>query len=145
MSRYPAPTREHHDDFCVAEKWMLVRGSAGKPVRHHRTYELTLGSGSVLRTRISKPIDRSTYGPSMWSHILRDQLSVSADEFWACVDRGVLPARGVVEASAEMLPLHLMNELVTRAGLQPDAAILLTRAEALERLRQYWMDEGSGR
>lgn len=141
MSRRPAPTREHHDDFCVTEKWQLVRGSTGRPVTHHRTYELPLDSGAVLRTRISKPIDRSTYGPSMWSHILRDQLVATADEFWACVTEGQLPPRGVVQPVSTALPLHLVNELVTRLGMLPDKAIALTKEQALESLRQYWMQD----
>ena len=37
-------------------------------------YELTLPDGRVLLTRISHPVNRETYGPSIWSHILREQL-----------------------------------------------------------------------
>lgn len=60
-----------YNDFCTAERWHLVRGAAGKPVTHHRTYELTLWDGRVLRTRISKPVDASTYGASMFRRDLR--------------------------------------------------------------------------
>lgn len=145
MSRRPAPTREHHDDFCVAEKWTLVRGSTGKPVKHHRTYELPLSSGAVLRTRISKPVDRSTYGPSIWAHILRDQLVVTSEEFSACAADGILPARGAPQPAPASLPLHLVNELVTRLEMTPDEAVTQTKEQALEALRQYWMQDDSGR
>ena len=54
MSKHPAPDRERHDDFCVIENWELVHGSTGKPVQHHRTYELAIPSGDILRTRIQQ-------------------------------------------------------------------------------------------
>lgn len=60
----------------------------------HVTYELTLHDGRILRTRISHPVDRTTYGAGMWSHILRDQLDVSEGEFRDCVLEGRVPARG---------------------------------------------------
>ena len=49
-------------------------------MKHHRTYELSLWDTRVLRARESKPVDKTTYQPSMWSHILRQQLEVTADE-----------------------------------------------------------------
>lgn len=109
----PAPSREHHDTFCSTEHWQLVRGATGQPVRHHRTYELTLWDARVLRTRISKPVDRSTYRPRMWTHILREQLVVDAPAFWACVQDGTLPDRGapVRQAPANALPLYLVRAL----------------------------------
>jgi hypothetical protein len=109
----PAPTREHHDTFCVTEGWTLVRGATGQPVAHHRTYELGLWDGRVLRTRISRPVNGSNYGKSVWSHILREQLEVTADQFWACVIESVLPDRGApAPARADAaLPLYLVVEL----------------------------------
>ncbi|NQW90945.1 hypothetical protein EDF31_102294 [Curtobacterium sp. PhB142] len=111
--RHPAPNREHHDTFCTTERWTLVRGATGQPVRHHRTYELVLWDARVLRTRISKPVDRSTYGARMWAHVLRHQLQVDAPAFWRCVDDGTLPDRGspVHPAPANALPLYLVRAL----------------------------------
>jgi hypothetical protein len=111
--RPPAATREHHDTFCESEGWTLVRGATGRPVRHHRTYELTLWDRRILRTRISKPVDGSTYSRSMWAHILREQLEVSADDFWACVRRGLLPDRGapIRAVPANAVPLYLVRAL----------------------------------
>ena len=86
-----APTRQDHERFCATEGWTLVRDV---------TYELGLPDGGVLRTRISHPPDRSAYGPSLWSHVLRDQLDVSEQEFWACVRDGTRPARGVPDPAA---------------------------------------------
>lgn len=140
MSKFPAPDRERHDDFCVIESWELVRGAAGKPVRHHRTYELVLASGDILRTRISKPVDRTTYAPSMWSAILRDQLRVTSTEFWDCVLHRRLPDRGgaLAVSNPAALPLHVLGELIDRLGMSPEDAIRLTRAEALSRIAEHW-------
>lgn len=142
MSKYPAPDRERHDDFCVIEKWELVHGSTGKPVQHHRTYELVIPSGEILRTRISKPVDRTTYSASMWSAILRDQLKVTNDEFWDCVQNNLLPNRGgeVAESNPKALPLHLLSELIDRVGMKAEDAIELSLEQALERLNKYWTD-----
>lgn len=135
MSKHPAATREHHDDFCVTEKWELVRGATGKPVKHHRTYELALWDGRILRTRISKPVNSSAYGKDMWSHILREQLCVSAVEFWGCVTDAALPDRGTPapRVAGESLPLYLVKEL-TRHGVSASEFDGLTPAQAQELL-----------
>jgi hypothetical protein len=140
LSKHPAPDRERHDNFCVIEHWEIVHGSTGKPVKHHRTYELVIPSGEILRTRISQPVDRTTYSASMWSAILRDQLRVTNDEFWDCVQNKVLPDRGgsPTVSNPKALPLHLLNELIERVGLTPDEAIKLTLEEALQRMNEYW-------
>lgn len=128
--RRPA-TREDHDDFCTIEGWLLVRGAAGKPVRHHRTYELSLWDGRVLRTRISRPVDRTEYAPSMWAHILREHLEVAADVFWACVTDRLLPERGapatVVPRAA--VPLYLVRAL-SQLGVADDEIFALDAAQA---------------
>lgn len=124
------------------EGWEIVHGSTGKPVQHHRTYELVIASGEILRTRISKPIDRTTYSASMWAAILRDQLKVTNDEFWDCVQNKVLPDRGGAPSAPnpKALPLHLLNELIERVGMAPEDAIALTLEEALQRMNEYWTD-----
>jgi hypothetical protein len=140
LNKHPAPDRERHDDFCVTEGWEIVHGSTGKPVQYHRTYELVIPSGDILRTRISKPVDRTTYSASMWSAILRDQLKVTNDEFWNCVQNKVLPDRGgtPLASNPKALPLHLLNELIERVGMSPDEAIKLTLEQALARMNEYW-------
>jgi hypothetical protein len=142
LSKFPAPDRERHDDFCVIERWELVHGSTGKPVKHHRTYELVIPSGDILRTRISKPVDRTTYSSSMWSAILRDQLKITAKEFWECVYEKVLPDRGGAarESNPKALPLHILSELIDRLGMAPEAAIRLSLEEAVTRIAQFWAD-----
>lgn len=84
---WPQPSRKDHDAFCRHEEWERVRDAVGRKGTHHVTYELNLPDGRVLRTRVSRPVDRSDYGPNLWGHILRDQLEVDEATFWACALR----------------------------------------------------------
>ena len=138
MSKHPRATREDHDDFCTTEGWALVRGATGKPVAHHRTYELTLPDGRILRTRISRPVDRTQYRDSTWSHILRTQLQVTTDEFWDCVNDKMLPQRSRPAAPPrKSLPLYLVDGL-SRHGVPAQEISAMTEDEAKERLHQIW-------
>src|SRR5690606_35156640 len=117
------PTRKHHEKFCLAEGWTLVTDARGRAVGHHTTYKLVTPTGDVLRTRISHPANRTTCAPAMWSHILRDQLRVTADEFWSCLLEGTLPDRGAPVVPDAALPLHLVTRLVRELSLsRPEVA-----------------------
>jgi hypothetical protein len=139
---WPQPTRQFHEKFCQIEGWTSVRDARGRTGTHHVTYELCLRDGRILRTRISHPVDRTTYGPSIWGHILRDQLHVTDAEFWRCVQEGVKPDRGEPEVPAEALPAELVYLLISRVGLDEAAVAAMTRDEAVARLNRYWA-EGS--
>lgn len=142
--KHPPATREDHDDFCVTEQWELVRGASGQPVKHHRTYELSLPDRRILRTRISKPINTSTYGASLWGHILRDQLEVTADVFWACVNDDVLPDRGdsISAPPADAIPLGVLTQL-KRIGVSDDELAAMTKDEAIAKLDEHWAAGGA--
>jgi hypothetical protein len=120
----------------MTEGWVQVcntRSSTG----HHVTYELALNDGRVLRTRISHPPGRQTYGPSLWAHILRDQLGIAEEEFWACVESGVQPQRGTPEPRAEAIPAGLIHQLLAHGV--PEAEIrTMTPAEAIQRMSDIW-------
>jgi hypothetical protein len=139
---WPQPTRQFHEKFCQIEGWSPVRDARGRAGTHHVTYELGLRDGRILRTRISHPVDRTTYGPAIWGHILRDQLQVTDTEFWQCVQEGVKPNRGEPEAPAEALPAELVYLLISRVGLEEAAVAAMTRDEAVARMNRYWA-EGS--
>lgn len=134
------PTRDDHDRFCVVEGWSEVRNVRGKPVRHHKTYELTLPGGAVLRTRISRPVNRTTYGPAMLRHILTEQLHVSQEEFWACVDDGQPPRRGAPDLPEQdaSIPASLVYQLLHDVGLSEEEITRLTRAEAIATMQAHW-------
>jgi hypothetical protein len=117
-----------------------VRDARGRTGTHHVTYELGLPDGRILRTRISHPVDRSGYGASLWAHVLRDQLQVSAAEFWNCVKDGLKPDRGLPQPPSEVLPAELVHLLITRVGLSEVEVKELSRAEAVARLQAFWTD-----
>jgi hypothetical protein len=142
---WPAPSRADHQQFCDNEGWSPVRNARGGTGSHHENYELLLSDGRILRTRISHPPDRQTYGVSVWHHILREQLCVTEAEFWACVKDGVRPQRGVAEAPKEAVPAEIVYLLVNRVGLPETEVARLGKDEAIVRLNQYWAESGSSR
>ena len=135
----PASRREHKR-FCDIEGWETVRNARGRPVAHHLTYELALPDGRILRTRISRPANSETYGASLWSAILRDQLDVTEDAFWDCVDRRVLPPRPgrTVTPAPAGLPASLVHQLKTTLGLSDDEIAALSKREAITRMTAVW-------
>jgi hypothetical protein len=137
---WPAPTRADHEKFCRIEGWTKVRDATGRSDTHHLTYELALPDGRILRTRISHPPDRTTYGPSMWTHILRDQLDVDAATFWAAVRDRAKPTRTRPARVAGGLPTEVAFLLVNRVGLSREQVAGLTKHQAIERLNRYWAE-----
>lgn len=137
---WPTPTRKDHQAFCDAEGWARVRDARGCTGTHHVTFEFALPDGRVLRTRISHPVDRTDCGPSLWNHILRDQLLVTEAEFWACVRDGAVPTRGVPEIPAAALPADVVHLLMSRVGLTEAEVAAMTKDEAVARLQRYWTE-----
>ncbi len=135
---WPAPTRAGHERFCRVEGWRRVRDARGRSGTHHITFEFALPDGRILRTRASHPADRTNYGPAIWRHILRDQLDVSEEEFWACVRDGGKPRRGATAPPAASLPAELVHLLLTRVGLTEPEIVGMSREKALDRLRRFW-------
>ena len=135
---HPTPTRRDHLRFCEIEGWNVVRSGAGKRSTHHETYEFELPDGRVLRTRISRPPDRTGYGPALWSHILRDQLQTSPDGFWQCVRTGIPPDRGAPPEPDRAIPTDLVHMLKSRVGLTDEQLAGMSRQAAIERAQQYW-------
>lgn len=135
MTRHAAPTRADHQRFVEREGWQPAAST------HHETYELVLMDGRVLRTRISRPPDRTTYGPRLWAHVLRDQLGVTEDEFWACVRDGALPDRRPdrrAEERSSTIPVEVAELLIGRVGLRREDLVGMSREAAIARLNTYW-------
>lgn len=137
---WPAPTRSDHERFCRVEGWTPVRNATGRAGGHHITYELTLPDGRTLRTRISHPPGRSTYGSALWSHILLDQLDVDEATFWTAVRDKVPPRRTDTTPPADTLPAELALLLLNRVGLSRTQIATMSRGEAIERLNRYWTE-----
>ncbi|GAA3115366.1 hypothetical protein GCM10010466_03010 [Planomonospora alba] len=137
---WPQATREEHERFCLTEGWNRVRDARGRSGTHHVTYEMCLPDGRVLRTRISHPPDRTSYGRGLWNHILRDQLAVTEEEFWKCVKEGEKPDRGTPAVPAGALPADLVHLLITRVGLPETEVAKMTREAAVIRLQRFWAE-----
>lgn len=135
--RRPA-TRVDHQSFCVTEGWIERRRATGKRGTHHVNYELAVPDGRILYTRISHPVDRTDYGPSIWGHILKDQLDVTAEEFWACVEEKTLPARSQMPEPCEAIPLGVLRVLIQEAHIAEAEVRAMTKAEAIQRLADFY-------
>ncbi|MGP3910120.1 cytotoxic translational repressor of toxin-antitoxin stability system [Nonomuraea sp. 10N515B] len=138
---WPQPTRDDHDRFCQIEGWRPVRNARGRTGTHYLTYEVNLPDGRILRTRISHPVDRSTCGPSIWGHILRDQLQVDEATFWACVKDGALPDRGAPTPPSNALPADLVHLLISRVGLDEAEVAAMSKEDAVARMQKYWAED----
>ncbi|RZT14713.1 hypothetical protein EV649_5489 [Kribbella sp. VKM Ac-2569] len=135
--RRPA-TRTDHENFCITEGWAERKRATGKRGTHHVNYEFALPDGRILYTRISHPVDRTGHGPSIWSHILRDQLAVTAEEFWACVEDKVLPDRQELQVPAETIPVGIVRVLIVEAHVPEAQVQAMTKAEAIQRLAEFY-------
>jgi len=134
----PAATRVDHETFCTTEGWTERKRATGKRGSHHVNFERALPDGSILYTRISHPVDRTDYGPGIWAHILRDQLHVTAEEFWDCVQNQVLPDRGQPEEVAEAIPLGVIRALTQEAHIPESEVRAMAKAEAIARLAEFY-------
>lgn len=141
---HPAASKADHERFCRTEGWELVRNARGGGVGHHLTFELALADGRVLRTRISRPVRASdTYGRSLFRHILTDQLDVTAEAFWACVEDKVLPPRpgALATPPARALPASLVHQLITVAGIPEERVAQMNKEEAVATMTAFWSRE----
>lgn len=113
-------------------------------MQHHSTWELPLPDGRVLRTRISRPVDNTDYGPRLWGQILKDQLEVGEPQFWECVNdrrRPVRVADTVEIPDKEPIPLGVVEKLTRLVGLGPDEIEHMTRDQAVARLNTFWSEQ----
>nr|WP_246308711.1 cytotoxic translational repressor of toxin-antitoxin stability system [Kineosphaera limosa] len=124
--------------FCENEGWQEVGRATGGRVNHYLTFQLPLPDGRVLRTRISDPPNKDTYGAGLWKRILRDQLDVDEAAFWACVRDNVPPPRGMPTPERESIPVDLYRLLIGKAGLSEREVSAMTRDEAITAVATYW-------
>lgn len=134
----PPAIRRDHETFCANEGWIERKRANGKRGSHHVSYEFALPDGRILYTRISHPVDRTDYGPSIFQHILRDQLQVGAEEFWDCVHNQVLPNRGQPQQFDEAIPLGVIRILTWEAHIPESEVRTMTKAEAVARVAEFY-------
>jgi hypothetical protein len=86
-------------------------------------------------------VNRESYGPDLWSHILRDQLHVDESTFWACVRDGVVPERSGPAPTGPALPAELVFLLITKVGLSEQEVAIMTKDDAVARLQRHWTED----
>lgn len=134
------PTWDDIRRFCEVDGWEARTTVKGRRGDHDRFTE-RLPDGRVLRTRASHGSDQLG-DPGLVRHILRDQLEVSADEFWTAVAKGIAPVRGApppevsTEEPAHQLPDWLAVNLALNVGLSDEQIASLSEEEAMRR----WTD-----
>jgi hypothetical protein len=139
-------THAAHRKFVEREGWTkqgTARGS-GRTGDHYR-YSLALATGEVLITRVSDGAGQIN-DPKLIAAILRVQLAVSEQDFWACVDGGVLPPRPQPQAPSppgEVLDANLVRNLIRKVGLSENDIAALTKVEAARQWEEYRSEGGS--
>jgi hypothetical protein len=79
----------------------------------------------------------------LFTHILRDQLKIDADKFWAAVDGGIAPQRprpGPARTEPG-IDAKLARNLLRRVGLSPAEISTMTQEQALRRWHE-WLTDG---
>jgi hypothetical protein len=117
----------------------LARGR--RRVGDHWRYRKTLPDGTVLRTKVSHAL-ADEIGPDLFSHILRDQLHATMENF-----DDVLAGRASDEAAAsdgrpEPMPGWLVARLLYTVGVPEDEVRQMTIDEARARWEAYTRGEG---
>lgn len=80
----------------------------------------------------------------MWGEILKNQLEVTVDQFWACVNDGDLPDRGAPEAPKDALPLELVTLLIRTARIPEETVAIMTKEEAVQAINDFWASSTAG-
>ena len=103
----------------------LIRGRAR--TGDHRRFRKEGADGSILRTKVPHGL-RDEIGEDLFRHILRDQLRVTEEQFWAIV-RGGDALRDGPRAVAASVPAWLVERLVLTVGLSEDEIRAMTANE----------------
>ena len=130
---HPAPTWGDVDAFCKADEWDLVG------VTDHYHWEKVLPSGETLHTHRSLAVHK-VIRPNVFGVILRNQLKVSRDEFWAEIRSGDPVDRPVaLDESAPEYPAWVVAGLI-RVGIAEAEIREMSPTEAEALLHQKWSE-----
>lgn len=138
------PTNAELRKFVDTEGWQDKDKAAGRRKGDHHRYLLVLADGTTLYTRISHGRG-GVDDPKLFAAILRDQLQVTEEQFWACVRQGVKPPRpgATRERPANAIDGKLAWRLHKQAGLSQQEIQTLTPDEALQRWLDYVRERDS--
>ena len=137
------PTFAQLRRFVAVEGWQDKDALSRKKTGDHHRYVFTTPTGERLYTRVSHGRGQIR-DPGLFEHILRDQLKVEAEQFWAAVERGEVPRApwpASALAGAGALDARLARALLTKAGLSPSELVGLSQDDAV-RLWREWITSG---
>ena len=115
------------------EEPSLTRGR--RRTGNHWRFSKWLPDGTLLRTKISHSL-RDEIGADLFRHILRDQLRVREDAFWAVV-RGASGEGTAVATPPATIPGWLVQRLLFTVGLGEDDLRSMSPEEALATWETY--------
>jgi hypothetical protein len=138
------PTYRELRRFIEVEGWTDKDAAAGRATGDHHRYVFTTPMGDRLYTRISHGRGK-IQDADLFRHILRDQLHIEEDQFWAAVDRGKTPERpeplGSVRAQGA-IDAKLARSLLRKVGISPVELSMMTQEDAVARWSE-WLAHGA--
>jgi hypothetical protein len=133
-----------HRKFVETEGWNKTRtASSNKKTGNHFRYTLTLSTGDILYTRISHGSGQLD-DAKLIGAIFRTQLEVTEENFYRCVEKGILPPRPqtIPERSAEGLDATLVRNLIRKVGLSQIQVAKMSKAQAVAAWNKYLSEGG---
>ena len=116
--------------YVQRDGWTLERNRARRrsTTGDHWRYSKEQPDGSTLRTKVSHSI-RDEIGPSLFWHILRDQLHVGETTFWAVVHGRTAPDVAAATTTPST-PGWLVQRLIVTVGMSEDDVRALSAEDA---------------
>lgn len=121
------------------EKFLKIDGWEEERATDHVRYRKVLPDGTVLRTRRSFARNK-TMSPGRFLSILRNQLKVSAGDFWKALRTGKpvpRPSRSPV-AARKTLPPYLLRVLQHELKLSLEEIERLSENDAKRLVHKHW-------
>ena len=115
-----------HDGWHQERNLARGRARTGDHIRYRRE----LPDGTIRRTKVSHAL-RDEIGPDLLRHILRDQLGVTEERFWAVVKGQASEPEQEPPASEATIPGWLVTRLLFAVGLPESGVRAMTADEAL--------------
>ena len=129
-----------HKRFVEVEGWEKKGAAKGKAKNgDHSRYSLRLRSGEILHTGVSHGYG-AIIDPSLVAAIFREQLQVTEEDFYLCVEKGILPPRpapGSPPPLPDALDGKLVHNLIRKVGLSQAQVAVLSKDEAVAAWQDY--------
>lgn len=135
-----SPTWGDVEKFLAADGWRPISpGERGGRRQRHLFFEKLLPGGRLLQTHISHD-RRKSIGASRFGAVLRDQLEVSREDFWAAIDAGAPVDRPATLDEDEVVEHEawVIRVLAGELHMSPDEIAALGEVEAKERVYAHW-------